>query len=430
MEQTPVRCQGCGRVLTGLGPDDPEHSHGSSPPPESSPQEQNQTPLPRYKYDPLPDDRRFMRLLVLFPERPDNPQVQCKLIPVNVNFELEQKTNGSSKLDYEALSWCWGTAEPTSFIEIQKNNLIYSKYLKPDLVAALTALRHPKESRYLWIDAIFIDQDDIPEKNHQVEMMSTIYGQASGVCIWLGEGNTSSTRAIRFISDEVLQLRNFDKILDTAGLDRKDAIAKWDSLLELIQRPWFSRRWVIQEIALARDAMIYCGGDNITWKDFAAAIELLVEAETTAHRLSETMKKSPLSRPLAKWFEFISALRASLLVAATGKMSRNAKFTGLSETGEERYSHKPLLSLEYLVSSLSMFDVTVEHDTIYALLAIANDTVPPVSLEDKLADRRIKQALGAFQHRESYTVAYESLMLMYARHLLSFAFDNRNRHVL
>src|SRR5204863_3124362 len=34
---------------------------------------------------------------------------------------------------------------------------------------------------------------------------------------------------------------------------------------------------------------------------------------------------------------------------------------------------QPLLGLEYLVSSLSIFDTTDPHDTIYALLAIAKD---------------------------------------------------------
>jgi hypothetical protein len=53
--------------------------------------------------------------------------------------------------------------------------------VQPDLLAALKALRHPQEDRYLWIDAICINQADIGERNHQVEMMSTIYGQAKRV---------------------------------------------------------------------------------------------------------------------------------------------------------------------------------------------------------------------------------------------------------
>ena len=36
------------------------------------------------------------------------------------------------------------------------------------------------------------------EKNHQVEMMSDIYGRAGRVCIWLGEGDDSSRLALKF----------------------------------------------------------------------------------------------------------------------------------------------------------------------------------------------------------------------------------------
>jgi hypothetical protein len=74
-----------------------------------------------------------------------------------------------------------GTVQPTSYINIRKNGRIYSKKVQPDLLAALKALRHPQEDRYLWIDAICINQADIGERNHQVEMMSTIYGQAKRV---------------------------------------------------------------------------------------------------------------------------------------------------------------------------------------------------------------------------------------------------------
>jgi hypothetical protein len=67
--------------------------------------------------------------------------------------------------------------------------------------------------------------------------------------------------AFKFIQKEVLQLQNFDELCDS-----KEAMKKWGALLDLMQRQWFSRRWVVQEIALAREAMIYCGQDRIPWK--------------------------------------------------------------------------------------------------------------------------------------------------------------------
>ena len=80
-------------------------------------------------------------------------------------------------------------------------------------------------------------------------------------CVWLGEGDATSAMAFKFIQKEVLQLQNFDELCDS-----KEASKKWGALLDLMQRQWFSRRWVVQEIALAREAVIYCGAENIPWK--------------------------------------------------------------------------------------------------------------------------------------------------------------------
>jgi hypothetical protein len=75
--------------------------------------------------------------------------------------------------------------------------------------------------------------------------------------------------AIKFIKNEVLQLQNFDELCDS-----KEASKKWGALLELMQRKSFSRRWVVQEIALAQTATIYCGTDFIPVST-ASAIFLL-----------------------------------------------------------------------------------------------------------------------------------------------------------
>lgn len=70
---------------------------------------------------------------------------------------------------------------------------------------------------------------DLKEKNHQVEMMSHIYGNASKVCVWLGEANETSCTALKFTKDEVLLLRDFDELCE-----RPDASKKWNTLLELM----------------------------------------------------------------------------------------------------------------------------------------------------------------------------------------------------
>lgn len=136
-------------------------------------------PPTEFEYERLPDNRRTMRLLVLLSSSPENPEIDCNLRVVDVN--LKHLTTTSIGTEYEALSWCSDVAQTTSYIKIRKNGRIYSKRVSPDLVAALKALRQPQEDRYLWIDAICINHANVSEKNHQVAMMPTIYGQAKNV---------------------------------------------------------------------------------------------------------------------------------------------------------------------------------------------------------------------------------------------------------
>jgi len=316
--------------------------------------------LKEYKYCDL-KARNSIRILNLKPAKrrkgsQPQPEVVCELLEENLD-------NLNSK--YEALSWAWGTPESDPFTEkiriATKGEEDFFFVVPPNLAAALRALRYPQYSRKLWVDAICINQKHTDEKNKQVPMMSRIYRGAEKVCIWLGPADSDSKMALDFINNEVLKLQNFDELCDDPH-----ASPKWAAMLNLMKRSWFSRRWVVQEIALAHDAMIYCGRDSLPWKDFADAVQLFVEVETATRRLSEVMKKDPTFYHVPGWFEYVSALGASLLVDATGTIFRTSK--------DE--SRSPLLSLEYLVSFLSVFEVSEPRDAIYSLLAVAKDANP------------------------------------------------------
>jgi hypothetical protein len=219
-----------------------------------------------------------IRLLKLMAGNQDTPDVECQLFEAEIKdgkvFMLNSGQPNDSGIveDYEALSWSWGSEPPEYQILIRRGETRTRMRATGALVWALKHLRYPDRDRTLWIDAICIDQLNVDEKNHQVQMMSQIYSYAIRVCIWLGLDDVESNRAIRFIKEEILQLRHFDTLCQDESNSQK-----WQSLLLLMQRPWFFRRWVVQEIALARDATIYCGPDEIAWKDFSVAVELFVE---------------------------------------------------------------------------------------------------------------------------------------------------------
>jgi hypothetical protein len=298
----------------------------------------------------------------------------------------------------------------------------------------------------------------LDEKNHQVEMMNQIYGNAVRVCIWLAKSDESSHTALSFIENEVSHLQSFDQLCDSEGASKK-----WAALLDLMQRPWFSRRWVVQEIALARDAIIYCGHEKISWQKFAIAVELFVEVETATHRLSEVMKKDLQYQYIPGWFEYVSALGASLLVDATERLFRGYKdrerndqeqisnYDSINDsessssedevvsdrvTSPRRRNQQkaaasvpknhiqPLLSLEYLVSSLTIFDTTVPHDTIYALLAIAKDTTPKAARDDSgSASNQAHEGLEIFTQRKGYNVDYKLQYVDVCKEFVLFAIE-------
>jgi len=377
------------------------------------------TSIPVFKYEPLRDNNSGIRFLRLFPGRLED-HVMSELFEAELRdrmcYELPQP--GSSpdpnakppRVKYEALSWSWGRETANHQIHVRKGRGIAKMKCSKDLIWALKHLRRPHEDRILWIDAICINQRDNIERNHQVENMAVLYDQAFNVCVWLGRDNEESKMAIDFIKNEIMEFQNFDDLCE-----RKENTNKWKALLSLMQRPWFSRRWVVQEIALARKATIHCGKDSLDWKHFAIAVELFVEVETATHRLSEVMKKDIEYYHVPGWFEYVSELGASLLVQATGRVFRDYK-TDSSTDGNGVPQHnapssrQPLLSLEYLVSTLSIFDASEPRDAIYALLAIAKDTTPlAVDLQPSKStvQGQTRAALGTFTERKLYPVHYD-----------------------
>jgi hypothetical protein len=332
----------------------------------AAPKELEKPKLPDYKFDPL-GEGKDLRLLRLRPSSDDNNDIDVELadfsFPDHHSTEVNPHSGGKGpKLSYEAVSWCWGREKPDQLLRIHKSDRVYAFHISKNLKSALWALRKNNEVRQLWIDAICIDQKNTKERNQQVPRMDKIYGNAKSVCIWLGESDDQSKLAMEFIKNQVLSIWAFDKLIEN-----RDMAKQWAAFITLMKRPWFSRRWVVQEIALSLSGgTLYCGKDEVPWQDFADAVSLFVEVESATHRLSDVMKRDEFFGHISDFFGDVSSLGAALLVDATSNLFRN------SQTG----GRQPLSTLEYLVSRLSVFEASQPRDTIYALLAISKDTTP------------------------------------------------------
>lgn len=172
---------------------------------------------------------------------------------------------------YKALSWTWGRVEWTTNIYIVDENLHtrHAIAVPPTLESALRHVRHPTMKVVLWVDLICIRQDAGEERGFMMSILPDIFKHASSVVVWLGDEDESSRSVIDFV-EKVKDLENFDTLVKNDDTPRQ-----WDSLVAFMRRPWFSRRWVFQEIILAREAIIYCGTQTIGWTDFSDVVVLL-----------------------------------------------------------------------------------------------------------------------------------------------------------
>jgi hypothetical protein len=218
-------------------------------------------------YEPL-DPGQIRLVDLLYGESKEPVAVQLSIIPFN------------EEVKYEALSYSVGKPEKTAILNLRHYDRKKQLLVTARLESILRYLRYPDKDRRLWVDAISINQEDLEERSREVRRLGKIFAKAQNVCIWLGDSADDSNLAMDFIP-EVLDFGAFDKLI-------RDNSKKlhWLALAKLMAREWFTRRWVVQEMALARKATVHCGSRIISWPDMAAAAALFgTDWEEIVHRL-------------------------------------------------------------------------------------------------------------------------------------------------
>ncbi|KAI3323029.1 heterokaryon incompatibility protein-domain-containing protein [Xylariaceae sp. AK1471] len=221
------------------------------------------------KYRPLLTNSKTgqaeFRLLKILPGKGSEP-LCCELIYSRI----------ANPPEYEALSYCWGSA--TLVAEVRCDGILIS--VSTNLAAALQVFRREISSRMLWVDAICINQNDVGEKEYQVPLMGQIYSKAIAVQIWLGNDTPEYTCATAFTIFRNLKnlCVRFGWDIDFAYLVRYRALQgyglpdvvedSWRCIRHLVEMPWFTRTWVIQEVTLSRQAYLQCGNSSLPWIDF------------------------------------------------------------------------------------------------------------------------------------------------------------------
>lgn len=230
-------------------------------------------------YTPLDSASRQIRLLRVSCSEFDDDfaPVICSLVTGSLD---------DPSLDYIALSYVWG-------FEMSQTPLVIDGTIFKATANLFEFLVRYRKISYvvpgwelanlpLWIDAVCINQDDIPERNSQVQMMGAIYRSATKTISWLGPDDGDSETAVKV-------LRNiFPRVNDS--IRKKDLLAWldpektnlwqksvqrtnripgfsgndfWDSCKQILTRAYFSRSWITQELVLSRNVVVLCGQQTV-----------------------------------------------------------------------------------------------------------------------------------------------------------------------
>jgi hypothetical protein len=301
----------------------------------------------QYQYAPLTASRQIRLLEVSYGRHPKN--FICELVPVSLD-ELP--------IQYLAVSYTWGGPEHYSAVTFSSNEILN---ITKSVSIILDTMFIKNKCIYVWIDSICINQNDIEERSIQVRLMNEVYSKAQQVLICLGESTLDSNQAMDF----VIPLRNATEDVSRAAEDPSlvphelifskggfdDSSSSWIALSNLLNRRWFTRIWVVQEVAVAINPVFICGDRAVAWDDLVSVSYLIYK-----HSLLRYLKNDPDSLQST-----ISATKG-LLSLAKMDLVRHTQQQGRQKT------------LQETLIQLHGFNATDPCDKIFALLGLAADT--------------------------------------------------------
>lgn len=238
-------------------------------------------------YTPLDIESYQIRIIHLLPGDNDSI-IQCEL----KRYPLV------SPPKYIALSYCWGDEAIKRSIMV--NNI--EVMVTINLHQALQRLRDEKVE-LVWADALCINQADDQEKSLQVRNMKQVYAKAEATYAWLGGPEHDKAafalsflchlpshpelltdmphRSKSLVKDDMQLVVSNSRNDMPAGIAplqqnfcmRCKVEAAFQGLIGLCERPYWRRRWVIQEVTTATRSRIICGKQMIDLDDMADALQ-------------------------------------------------------------------------------------------------------------------------------------------------------------
>ncbi|KAK8135522.1 Heterokaryon incompatibility protein 6 [Apiospora sp. TS-2023a] len=199
-----------------------------------------------------------------------------------------------------------------------------------ELLLALQHVQRQDEPVTVWVDALCINSADLAEKSAQMSQLPGIFAASERTIIWLGQcadGSVDAMSALSRIYDESQQQTvhrrteswgnkllsgwkgshsNHNQIQTPESpkedLDQLLALLK-PSFSSLLQRPYWSKAWSLQETAFSAKCDIVCGKEQMDASHFLTATK----------SLETLMNKSTISKWLASGeFKIASGAQSKL----------------------------------------------------------------------------------------------------------------------
>jgi hypothetical protein len=256
---------------------------------------------PFITYTPLATDIPEIRLLTLEASVDEKAPIRCTLRKVNLDCDH----------DFKALSYVWG--DPTDKTEIIVDDCSFMA--TTNLFSALHHIRPSCGKMVIWIDAVCesilgppkwgpdgpfpfvregsdwiespltrppgINQDHPAERSSQVQLMKLIYSKAVEVIAWLGPDIDGGGEALRMFKRLSITLKHYPDDFQwlKCVLGYRDNIPTvsvstlpWHHIRSLLERPFWHRVWIFQEVVLARTLTLVCGCERLQFSDSQAEV--------------------------------------------------------------------------------------------------------------------------------------------------------------
>ncbi|KAL5326330.1 hypothetical protein ACEPPN_007468 [Leptodophora sp. 'Broadleaf-Isolate-01'] len=282
---------------------------------------------------------------------------------------------------YYALSYTWGApfaGLPSEWDDPKATHTIHVDghefEVRWNLEAALKRMCKD-EVTVMWIDALCINQSDIPEKNLQVQMMGEIYKNAWYTFVWLGPESDNCSSAQNAISRAIHSWDDRPEYLQRRSITAEDGPEyrvfchkdlELDTDLEylrafncLLDRTWFRRVWIVQEVVLSQNVLLIWGdrdrGRLARWEWLDETVKLY-----TQHMYSCMM------------FQDLQVNKEALVQALFTTTQLATSFNRINDL-KRLVENGTSISLPWVLHTIRTFQASNSKDKVYAGLGISSN---------------------------------------------------------